>query len=101
MKILKTMAMLVVLGTFSSAVISAELLTKEELNNNPQQYEKIGNIVTANELATMDAKAELATMDAKAELSKKADELGGDYYVITSANTDNKIHATADVYKKK
>ncbi|CNE95218.1 hypothetical protein [Yersinia enterocolitica] len=30
MKILKTMAMLVVLGTFSSAVISAELLTKED-----------------------------------------------------------------------
>lgn len=40
-------------------------------------------------------------MDAKAELSKKADELGGQYYVITSANTDSKIHATADVYKKK
>ncbi|HHL2500435.1 TPA: DUF1471 family periplasmic protein YahO [Yersinia enterocolitica] len=92
MKVLKTMAMLVVLGAFSSGAISAELLTKEELHNNPQQYEKIGNIVTANELAPMDAKA---------ELSKKADELGGDYYVITSANTDNKIHATADVYKKK
>lgn len=33
MKVLKTMAMLVVLGAFSSGAISAELLTKEELNN--------------------------------------------------------------------
>jgi hypothetical protein len=39
-------------------------------------------------------------MDAKKELSKKADELGGTYYVITSANKNEKsVHATADVYK--
>ncbi|CQI88503.1 Multiple stress resistance protein BhsA precursor [Yersinia rohdei] len=92
MKLLKTLTMLTVLGAFSTGAISAELLTKEDLNNNPGQYEKVGNIVTSGELAPMDAKA---------ELSKKADELGGQYYVITSANTDSKIHATADVYKKK
>ncbi|CNH90751.1 Protein of uncharacterised function (DUF1471) [Yersinia frederiksenii] len=91
MNLLKKMTMLAVLAAFSSGVISAELLTKEDLNKNPGQYEKIGNIVTSNEMAPMDARE---------ELSKKADELGGDYYVVTSANTDNKIHATADVYKK-
>lgn len=41
-----------------------------------------------------------APMDAKAELVKKADEMGGKYYVITSGEKTGKdIHATADVYK--
>lgn len=92
MKLFRTIMTLVLLGVFSSATIAAELLTKYELNKNPGKYEKIGNIVTDGELAPADAKQ---------ELSKKADALGGDYYVVTSANTDTKIHATADVYKKK
>ncbi|CFQ27567.1 MULTISPECIES: DUF1471 family periplasmic protein YahO [Yersinia] len=92
MKLFKAITTLVLLGAFSSAAIAAELLTKEDLNKSPDQYEKIGTIVTSGELAPIDAKA---------ELSKKADELGGDYYVITSTNTNTKIHASADVYKKK
>ncbi|WP_145513722.1 DUF1471 family periplasmic protein YahO [Yersinia massiliensis] len=92
MNLSKTITTLVLLGAFSTGAIAAELLTKEDLNKSPDQYEKIGNIVTAGELAPSDAKE---------ELSKKADELGGDYFVVTSAMTNDKIHATADVYKKK
>ncbi|CNK67128.1 Protein of uncharacterised function (DUF1471) [Yersinia aleksiciae] len=55
-------------------------------------YVKVGSITTSGEISQSDAKA---------ELSKKADEKGGDIYVLTSANTNNKIHGTADVYKKK
>lgn len=40
-------------------------------------------------------------MDARHALSKLADEKGGDVYVVTSDQTRKKIHATADVYKKK
>ncbi|WP_145557453.1 DUF1471 family periplasmic protein YahO [Yersinia aldovae] len=92
MKLFKAITTLVLLGAFSSGAIAAELLTKDELSKNLGQYEKIGNVVTAGEQAPSDAKE---------ELSKKADALGGDYYVVTSANTNTKIHATADVYKKK
>ena len=42
--------------------------------------------------------AELLTRE---ELIKKADEKGADVLVLTSGNTENKIHGTADIYKKK
>jgi pyruvate-formate lyase-activating enzyme len=92
MKFLKMMVAAVALSTVSFGAMSAKLLTEEELNKNPSQYEKVGNITTSGEADQMDANE---------ELSKKADEKGGDFYVLTSADTDKKIHATADVYKKK
>jgi hypothetical protein len=55
------------------------------------------NLTKIGDISTSDT---TAPMDAKKELSQKADELGGKYYVITSANKDQKdVRATADVYK--
>lgn len=73
-------------------VYAAELMTKAEFEKVESQYEKIGNISTSNEMSTADAKEDLL---------KKADEKGADVLVLTSGQTDNKNHGTADIYKKK
>ncbi len=52
---------------------------------------KIGDISTSNEMSTADAKEDLI---------KKADEKRADVLVLTSGQTDNKIHGTANIYKK-
>lgn len=78
--------------TLSFGSIAAELMSKDDFGKVKDQYVKIGSISTSGETSTSDAKT---------ELSKKADEKGGDVYVVTSANTNNKIYGTADVYKKK
>ncbi|MBJ6079736.1 DUF1471 domain-containing protein, partial [Salmonella enterica subsp. enterica serovar Rissen] len=51
-----------------------------------------GDISTSNEVSVADAKEELL---------KKAEEKGADVVVLTSGQTDNKIHGTANIYKKK
>ncbi len=43
---------------------------------------------------------EVSVDDAKKELVEKADKEGADVLVLTSGNTNNKIHGTADIYKK-
>ncbi|MGB9097853.1 DUF1471 family periplasmic protein YahO [Erwinia sp.] len=80
------------LCAFSVSSFAAEMMTKAEFEKVQDQYTKVGNVTTAGETSTADAKA---------ELSKMADEKGGDVFVLTSGNTNNKIHGTADVYKKK
>jgi len=92
MKIAQVIIATVALSAVSFGAMSAELLTKEAYNDHKDQYVKVGTITTSGETAPSDAKE---------ELSKKADELGGQFYVVTSADTENKIHGTADVYKKK
>ena len=92
MKIAKGVLVALTLGAVSFSALSAELLTKETYKEHKDQYVKVGTITTSGEMSPSDAKA---------ELSKKADELGGQFYVVTSADTENKIHGTADVYKKK
>ncbi|MDA5498326.1 DUF1471 family periplasmic protein YahO [Yersinia aleksiciae] len=86
----------VILGLFAGALtfstVAAELMPKLDFEKVKDNYVKVGSITTSGEISQSDAKA---------ELSKKADEKGGDIYVLTSANTNNKIHGTADVYKKK
>ena len=71
---------------------AAELLTKNEFEKVESQYEKIGTVSTSNEVSVDDAKKELI---------EKADKEGADVLVLTSGNTNNKIHGTADIYKKK
>ncbi|MDV0603826.1 YdgH/BhsA/McbA-like domain containing protein, partial [Raoultella ornithinolytica] len=39
--------------------------------------------------------------DARAELLKKAEEKGADVVVLSSGNTDKKLHVSANIYKKK
>ena len=71
---------------------AAEFMTKVEFEKVESQYTKIGDISTSNEVSTSDAKEDLL---------KKAEEKGADVVVLTSGQTDNKIHGTANIYKKK
>lgn len=78
--------------TFAFSAFSAEMMMRKDFEKVQDQYEKVGNISTSGETSAADAKA---------ELSKMADKKGGDVFVLTSGNTNNKMHGTADVYKKK
>ena len=78
--------------TLAFSAFSAEMMPKKDFEKVQDQYEKVGSISTSGETSAADAKA---------ELSKMADEKGGDVFVLTSGNTKNRMHATADVYKKK
>ncbi len=42
----------------------------------------------------------MSPLDAREDLIKKADEKGADVVVLTSGQTENKIHGTADIYKR-
>jgi len=78
-----------VIGSLSFGVFAAEELQKDKVKE--MNLTKIGTVTTSDTTAPMDAKAEIV---------KKADELGGKYYVVTSGDKTGKdIHATADVYK--
>lgn len=79
-------------STCSLSAFSAEMITKNDFKKVHSQYIEIGNISTSGESDTATAKENLA---------KKADKLGGDIYILSSGNTNNKIHGTAKVYKKK
>ena len=48
------------------------------------------NLTKIGEISTSDT---TAPMDARKELSKKADELGGTYFVVTSAEKQTKTYA--------
>jgi len=89
---MKTVILGLVAGTFAFSAFAADMMPKTEFEKVKDQYEKVGSISTSGETSQADAKE---------ELSKKADEKGGDIFVLTSGNTDNKMHGTADVYKKK
>ncbi|MGC0796304.1 DUF1471 family periplasmic protein YahO (plasmid) [Pantoea agglomerans pv. betae] len=82
----------VVICSLSVGSFAAEMMSKNDFMKVKDQYEKIGDISTSGETSPSDAKAELSEM---------ADKKGGDVFVLTSANTNNKIKGTADVYKKK
>ncbi len=78
-----------VIGSLSFGVFAAQELQKDKVKE--MNLTKIGT-VTASEST--------APMDARKEITKKADVLGGKYFVVTSADKTGKdIHATADVYK--
>lgn len=76
----------------SSSAFSAQLMKKSEFEKVESQYTKIGTVSTSNKTSQSGALE---------DLSKKADKKGGDVIVLTSGNTNNKIHGNADVYKKK
>ena len=89
----KTTAIL--LGTallFTTNAFAAQLLTKSEFKKVASQYKKIGTVNTSNEVSVDDAKKELI---------EKADKQGADVLVLTSGNTNKKIHGTANIYQKK
>lgn len=93
MKRVTFLGSILMLVSISFSSVSATLLTKEEVKLHPEKYVRIGVISTSA--------ATNSPTDAKAELSKMADEKGGKYFVVTSANTEQKYSATAIVYKDK
>ena len=89
MKLVTGIVTSLVIGSLSFGVLAAKELEKDKVQE--MNLTKIGEITTSNTTAPMDARK---------ELSKKADELGGTYFVVTSANKGEKnVHATAEVYK--
>lgn len=88
----KSLVIISALTLLASNARAAKLMEKADFDKVSSQYEKIGEITTSDEMSPMDARH---------ALSKLADEKGGDIYIVTSDQTRKKIHATADVYKKK
>lgn len=89
MKSLKTLAIALAVSSFSLSAFAATEITQEQVKQN--NYEQVGVVSSVNEA--------IAPMDVKSILSKKADKMGGKYYVIIAAAENEKTTATADVYK--
>ena len=78
-----------VIGSLSFGAFAAKEITKEDVAK--MKLTKVGTITTSNTTSPMDAKH---------DLSKKADELGGKYYVIIAGEKNERtVHGNADVYK--
>lgn len=77
---------------FAVNAFAVEIMERADFDKVASQYEKIGTVSTAGEVSIPDAKKELIT---------KAEEKGADVLVLTSSNTSNLIHGTANIYKKK
>lgn len=73
-------------------VYAAKLITKAKFKKVKSQYKKISNISTSNKMSTANAKKNLI---------KKANKKKANVLVLTSGQTNNKIHSTANIYKKK
>ncbi|WP_067699898.1 MULTISPECIES: DUF1471 domain-containing protein [unclassified Erwinia] len=89
MKMIKTVAIALVMGSVSFGAFAAKEVTKEEVKS--MKLEKIGTVNTTAETTS--------PMDAKHALSKLADEKGGKYYLIIAGREHGKFSAVADVYK--
>ncbi|WP_208951651.1 DUF1471 family periplasmic protein YahO [Rahnella sp. ChDrAdgB13] len=92
MKISHALLAVALTGGLSFSAFSAQLLKKADFEKVASQYTKVGSVTTSNKTSQSGAIE---------DLSKKADKKGGEVFVLTSGNTNNKIHGTADVYKKK
>jgi hypothetical protein len=93
MKLISGIVASLVIGSLSFGAFAAKELEKDKAKDTiaSESLTKVGTISTSDTTAPMDARK---------ELSQKADELGGKYYVITSADKGEKnVRATADVYK--
>ncbi|MGU3415263.1 YdgH/BhsA/McbA-like domain containing protein [Enterobacteriaceae bacterium C23F] len=89
MKIATGIVAALVMGSLSFGAFAAKEITKEDLAK--MNLTKIGSITTSQGTAPMDAKR---------DLSKKADEMGGTYFVVIAGEKNEKtVHANADVYK--
>ncbi|WP_159566287.1 DUF1471 domain-containing protein [Budvicia diplopodorum] len=89
MKALKTLAVALIVGTFSLSALAATEITREQAKEN--KYQLIGEVSTSGEAKTSDT--------AIKQLSKLADEKGGTYFVVIAMNEKGKVFASAEVYK--
>ena len=86
MKLVTGMVASLVIGTLSFGAFAAKEIQKEDVAK--MNLTKVGSITTSR------------PMDARRDLSKKADELGGKYFVVIAGQKNEKtVHANADVYK--
>lgn len=89
MKLVTGILATLVMGSLSFGALAAQEIQKEDVAK--MNLTKIGEITTSRTTSPMDAKR---------DLSKKADELGGKYYVIIAGSKNEKtVHGNADVYK--
>ena len=77
---------------FNAKAVFAEILSKKDFSKGEGQYQKN---------CTISSTRQKAPSDAREELIKKADEKGADVVVLSSGNTDKKLHVSANIYKKK
>ena len=89
MKLVTGIVATLVMGSLSFGALAANEIQKEDVAK--MNLTKIGEITTSRTTSPMDAKR---------DLSKKADELGGKYYVIIAGSNNEKTgHGNADFYK--
>lgn len=89
MKLVKGIVTALVMGSISFGAFAAKEIQKEDVAK--MNLTKVGSITTSRTTSPMDAKK---------DLSKKADELGGQYFVVIAGEKNEKnVHANADVYK--
>ncbi|HAT3953760.1 TPA: DUF1471 domain-containing protein [Kluyvera ascorbata] len=85
MKLVTGIVASLVIGSLSFGAFAAKEIQKDDVAK--MNLTKVGNITTS-------------PMDAKRDLSKKADEMGGKYFVVIAGEKNEKtVHANADVYK--
>ncbi len=89
MMTMKKMAIALAVAGISFSSVAAELITPQEAKE--KNYQLIGTVTSKNE-ATSPSGLEEA-------LSKKADKIGGKYYVIVSGKEIGRFVGTAKVYK--
>lgn len=89
MKLVTGIVASLVIGSLSFGAFAAKEIQKEDVDK--MNLTKLGSITTSRTTSPMDAKE---------DLSKKADEMGGKYYVIIAGEKNEKtVHGNADVYK--
>ncbi|MBV8045456.1 YdgH/BhsA/McbA-like domain containing protein [Pluralibacter sp.] len=89
MKLVKGIVTALVMGSVSFGAFAAKEITKEDVAK--MHLTKLGSITTSKTTSPMDARQ---------DLSKKADEMGGKYFVVIAGEKNEKtVHANADVYK--
>ena len=89
MKLITGIVASLVIGSLSFGAFAAKEIQKDDVAK--MKLTKIGNITTSRTTSPMDAKR---------DLSKKADEMGGKYFVVIAGEKNEKtVHANADVYK--
>lgn len=89
MKFVTGMVTALVMGAVSFGAFAAKEISKDDVAK--MHLTKLGSITTSRTTSPMDAKH---------DLSKKADEMGGKYFVVIAGEKNEKtVHANADVYK--
>lgn len=86
---MKKMAVGLILAGISFSSLAAELITPQEAKD--KNYKFIGTVTSKNEA--------MSPSDLETALAKKADKIGGKYYVIVSGKEIGRFVGTAKVYK--